>query len=623
MKYGSNIKALENKYPGIGKLIDKAYKACDDNLILTEMESLDGTSGLKIVRDNKEYQMYGKRQAMLPILKWYKGLGELQNNSPIIIMGVANYEYLKILAEKTEKCLTILVYEPSIKIFVNFLHKVDISEWLNKHTLSFWVDGIDGMNNDGFRSLVASMLRYEVLPLSRTFVLPNYNEIFPEQTLFFVKTCHDIAFDESVNFVTKRRFSNVFAKNLFINMTMLCDAYKSTQLVNVVPRDTVGIVVAAGPSLNKNIKELKKAKGKAFIIAVDTAIKPLLKEGIVPDMFAIVDAKKPLDLIKVEGARNIPLSTTLDASSEILLYHTGKKFFANEGIKFVDNIFLKFENQYGSAADGGSVATSAFTLLYKIGLTTIILVGQDLALTGNKTHADGTFDEKMPELNTENCEMVEGNVEEFVPIRDDFKIYLNWYNNFISEAKNRDPKFRVINATEGGAKIKGTEVSTLKDAIEKECTKEINIQERFDKLNPMFEGEDRQWVVEQILSIPKQYANIALDAKKSLTLYKKLSSICSKSKLDTKAYVSTLKKINKCIKKIESYDLYQTISFTMNEAEYIIKNDQFIQYDSELEEGREIARQGMVFMNGVRECAEIYEEYATDVMGKWQEGKLQ
>ena len=139
----------------------------------------------------------------------------------------------------------------------------------------------------------------------------------------------------------------------------------------------------------------------------------------------------------------------------------------------------------------------------------------------------------------------------------------------------------------------------------------------------MFEGEDRQWVVEQILSIPKQYANIALDAKKSLTLYKKLSSICSKSKLDTKAYVSTLKKINKCIKKIESYDLYQTISFTMNEAEYIIKNEQFIQYDSELEEGREIARQGMVFMNGVRECAEIYEEYATDVMGKWQEGKLQ
>ena len=37
------------------------------------------------------------------------------------------------------------------------------------------------------------------------------------------------------------------------------------------------------------------------------------------------------------------------------------------------------------------VACSAFSLVYKLGFSRIILVGQDLALTGNKTHADGTF----------------------------------------------------------------------------------------------------------------------------------------------------------------------------------------------------------------------------------------
>lgn len=50
--------------------------------------------------------------------------------------------------------------------------------------------------------------------------------------------------------------------------------------------------------------------------------------------------------------------------------------------------------RWGDVATGGSVATNAFSLLYKIGLKTIILVGQDLALTGNKSHADGTFQEK-------------------------------------------------------------------------------------------------------------------------------------------------------------------------------------------------------------------------------------
>lgn len=618
MKYGNNIKELEKHYTGIGKLIEKAYKESEDHTEILEYESLDGIHGTKIKKDGKEFLMYGKRQAMMPVIKWYKGLGELQNNAPILMMGLANSEYLKMLVENVDNHLAIIVYEPSINIFVDFLKRVDITNWYEKHTIIFWVDGIDGMGQDGLAAMISSMLQYEVLPLSRTFVMPNYNEIFQEQTLFFVKTCHDVASDASVNFATKKRFSGVFGKNLFINVTMLCDAYKTTQLVNVVPRDIPGIVVAAGPSLNKNIKELKKAKGKAFIIAVDTAIKPLLKEGIVPDMFAIVDAKKPLDLIQVEGARDIPLSTTLDAASDVLKYHTGKKFFANEGIAFVDKIFERFEKQYGRAADGGSVATACFTLLYKIGLTRIILVGQDLALTGNKTHADGTFNEEMPVLNTENCEMVEGNVEELVPTRGDFQIYLNWYNNFIEGVKKQDPKFRVINATEGGAKIKGTEVMTLKEAIEKECTKEVNIQERFEKLKPMFQGEDREWVIEQICAIPQGYAKIKSDADKANSLYKKLQKICNSSTLDTKSYVNTLKKIDKCIKKLQKYDLYQTISVTMNEAEYIIKNEQFIQYDSEIEEGREIARQGILFMTGVKECAHIYEEYSREVIDNWR-----
>ena len=94
-----------------------------------------------------------------------------------------------------------------------------------------------------------------------------------------------------------------------------------------LPRDCPGILVAAGPSLNKNIQELKKAKGKAFIVAVDTAIKPLLQEGILPDMFAIVDAEKPLDLVKIEGIRDVPLMTTLNAAPEVLAYHRGMKFF--------------------------------------------------------------------------------------------------------------------------------------------------------------------------------------------------------------------------------------------------------------------------------------------------------
>ena len=152
-------------------------------------------------------------------------------------------------------------------------------------------------------------------------------------------------------------------KNLLDNVKYLCDGYKTTHLVNVIPNDIPGIVVAAGPSLNKNIHELKRAKGKAFIVAVDTAIKPLIAAGIIPDMFAIVDGKKPLDLIKKEEAKEIPLVTTINASSDILKYHTGMKFFYNESYVIAEQILMHGDRQYGGVDTGGSVATSAFSLL--------------------------------------------------------------------------------------------------------------------------------------------------------------------------------------------------------------------------------------------------------------------
>lgn len=53
---------------------------------------------------------------------------------------------------------------------------------------------------------------------------------------------------------------------------------------------------------------------------------------------------------------------------------------------------------------GGSVATTAYSFGIQMGAKTVILVGQDLAMTGNKTHADGTFQDKMQEIDTDSGE---------------------------------------------------------------------------------------------------------------------------------------------------------------------------------------------------------------------------
>ena len=186
--------------------------------------------------------------------------------------------------------------------------------------------------------MIKNLIRYEVLNMSRVFILPNYDVLFPDKTLTFARLCRDQSQYELVNRNTKVKFSAVVAKNLLANLKHLIKAYKTVQYAGKIPKEVPGIVVAAGPSLNKNIEELKKAKGKAFIIATDTAMKPLLNAGIIPDMYAVVDGKKPLSLIKIEGAQDIPLLCTIVAASEVLDYHKGKKIFCNEEIKLADDI---------------------------------------------------------------------------------------------------------------------------------------------------------------------------------------------------------------------------------------------------------------------------------------------
>lgn len=612
--YEENLKALVAAYPNMDKLIEEAKETLEEELEITEEQSYDGDVILKVTKEGKTLYLGGKRDPIEPARIWVDNLGELLINTQVYIMGVGNWFYLKELVERTENKITIIVYEPSLPIFIKFLEHVPIARWMEKHLIVFWVDGLRGMDEEGMRRILARLVTYEKLSQSKNLILPNYDSLFVEKAVKFYEMIRDLAKKEIVNYNTQMLFSEVMVKNLLANVRYLCDGYKTVQLVDVLPNDIPGIVVAAGPSLNKNIHELKKAKGKAFIIAVDTAIKPLLNAGIVPDMFAIVDGLKPLMLVEREEARQIPIVSTFSSSSEVLAYHTGMKFFANEGIRIAEKIMaLGKDKRRGNVDSGGSVATNAFSLLYKIGITRIILVGQDLAYTNNKSHADGTFSDSIKETDTSRYIMVEGNIEDEVPTISNLKGYRDWYEDYIEKIRKRDEELYVINATEGGAKIKGTEIMTLKEAIERECTKEVDIQACLAKLKPWLDAEEQKKAKEYLASYPEELAELAKLAKKAKRLYTKLDKICDKKNIDSKEYLSVLKKIEKNSKEIEKNEAYHLVYFTMINAQYILSNEQFFREDTLWEEGKEIARKGILYTDNVAKMATLFQEYTEEI----------
>lgn len=616
----NNLSAWGKKFCGSRVEIENEYKKWKNTKnktieVRTEM-SQDEKVVLIVKKNGKERYLAGKRNCEEPTTIWMQTQGRVHEGAIFFIAGIGNPVYAKILLEEHRQTkLNIVIYEPSKEIFFKVLESIDITDLLQKDAKCIFV--IDGLTGVKVENVIQKMISVEVMDHIKTFILPNYEMIFAKEMLLFAKTIREKCESCATYINTRTNFSNVFAQNLFANAPYILDGYKTKQLIEVIPRDIPAIIVAAGPSLNKNIKELKRAKGKAFIIAVDTAIKPLASEKIIPDMFAIVDGRKPLELINTEDAKKIPLLTSISAANSVLSFHTGKKFFYNEGYVYINSMFYRNGESFETVACGGSVATSAFALAFMIGIDTIILVGQDLALTGNKTHADGTFQEKMETIDTSHSIMVPGNIEKEVPTRGDFKMYLEWYNQYIKDCKEYRKQFKVINATEGGAKIDGTEVMTLKDAIDRECKKEIDIQECFEKLHPVFDENERKKNLEFLQHTPEHYTEIRKAAIETNKLYKNLDKLCQHGNLDIRAYEKILKKIKKMTKKIEGDSIYyEPIQETLVLANYIVQSEQFDTMKTMQEEGKEIARQGVIYTDMVKQCAELFEEYTKETVGK-------
>lgn len=617
--YDKNIKILEQYYPGMEENIRQAEKEQEQDVIIEELLSEDKQRILKVSRNESCCYLGGKRNAKCPPHEWFLEQGELKKSYTYIFMGIGNINYLRELIEHVEVRLNIIIYEPSISIFLKALEEIDLEKGMERHFILFWVEGIAGMSLDKVDTILPGIMKLENLKHLQLFILPGYDILFKEETDKLIEKCKNAALDNRVAYNTAMAFAEVTSINVLRNAKYLYNGYKTIQLFRAIPMDVTGIVVAAGPSLNKNIQELKKAKGKAFIIAVDTALKPLLREGIVPDMFFIVDALKPMNLVEMKGVEQIPMATTLNATPEILDFHQGKKFFFDESYQFAEKIMKKSGLPWGNVCSGGSVATNAFSLLYKIGLKTIILVGQDLALTGNKTHADGTFEEKMHEVDTKDCQWIEGNYEEKVPTRTDFYVFLEWYKTNIRLYKEHVEGFRVINATEGGAKIEGTELMTLKDAIEQNCTKEVDIAKCIEKIPPMLNEENQKWAKEYLIGIPDQFENLKKCAQKLRKSYYKVERLCKKNQMEGQEYIKLLTKIKNQIKKVESQEVYQLVILTMPSAMQIMRNEEFDKLDNLKEEGLELARKGKLYTKLIVEASELLKQEAVKIFSELAE----
>ncbi len=239
-----------------------------------------------------------------------------------------------------------------------------------------------------------------------------------------------------------------------------------------------GIVVSAGPSLQKNIDQLKDARGKAVLVCCDVVLKPLLERGIVPDFTAIVDfqgqTKKFFETLPEQvDTRLISVAAAFHGTVD---FYPGPLAFCGDALM---DIFLEgVSRPMGGYQSGGHVGHFAYQICGMLGLDPVAFVGQDLAFPYNITHVGGTpihedwqnergrfFTLEMRETEhlirrRKQLMTVEDQDGNEVFTERSFYHYLRDLEQAIKAAKHR-----TVDCTEGGARKEGAEIMKLADFL--------------------------------------------------------------------------------------------------------------------------------------------------------------
>ncbi|WP_343186127.1 motility associated factor glycosyltransferase family protein [Anoxynatronum sibiricum] len=245
-----------------------------------------------------------------------------------------------------------------------------------------------------------------------------------------------------------------FAENI-----LHCDGYAAE--LNQILKNVPLILVSAGPSLDHTIHTIHEAKRYALVLSVGRATKALLKEGITPDFTMITDGQSFVYRNQLQGlGLEIPLIGLSTCDQNAFLRHQGSRLMVfQKGHPPAEHT----ASQLGLPLNetGGSVATAALDVAIRWGCNPIILTGQDLALLNGQTHSSAASSRiiKHQEMLTK----ITGYHGDLVYTTNNLNSYRHWIESRI----HREPQLQCINATEGGARIKGTWQLTMKEVLQK------------------------------------------------------------------------------------------------------------------------------------------------------------
>lgn len=568
--YEKNRKALQKKYTDIYNKIDM-----EDNDSLefeVKTQCMDGRSIIYLEYNDKIMQLESLYNNDEINEIWTNNvLTEEKLNTKLLLFGMGNISFVYSLISKMREDSKLYIYEPNLTIFKVLIHTYDITDIINNKKC---IITIGTCMKESLRNTYEAYFEYTDVYNYIDITSLNYNNIFEKEYKEYRRGLEMTLSTVASNFGYYSNSGKFVNSNIFLNIPSLLDSKSLYDFGKHIDDDIPAIIVAAGPSLAKNIKYLKEAKGKAIIIAIDAAMRALVRNGIMPDVCVTVDFNKELGHFDEGDANKIPMICSLVSTASFVKNSQGIKLFYCENTPYFNKFIFDKDIKFDTLPTGGTVANNALSVAIQMGCKTIIIIGQDLAYTDNMTHAPGTVKGDLktdPESIKNKCyvEDLEGNM---LLTCGEFVLYKQWIEETV---KTRDD-IHFINATEGGAGIKGCEHITLKEAIERECKSNIDINKSLRQTEDFFTGEQKTEFIEYISNIPKEFKKLIKYASEGANCYSEMISLINSDNYNSLGFVKLYKKSKRLFNRINQNLLivmvYNEIQHHMNENMKTIYN---------------------------------------------------
>lgn len=425
--------------------------------------------------DGRQIALASRHRPLQEAARMAQGV-DLDEHAVIVCIGLGVGHHVRAIAQRVGDCGMVVVYEPDAGQLRAVLERFDVSDVLGHPNVMLKVGPVDAAELtaelEANAGTVTQGVQFVTHPPTRQLHAAACGT-FMDQVTNVVAYCR-------TQIATTLVHASVTCRNLTANLA----PYAAGASINELAMATMGkpaVLVSAGPSLARNVALLAEpgVRDRVVIIAVQTALKPLLDRGVRPHFVTALDYHEisrrfyedlPPDL------GDITMIAEPKANPAILDAWPGPVRVL--GNRYLDTLLGPLARPMMSLQAGSTVAHLSLYFAQHLGCDPIVMIGQDLGFSDGLYYCPGTaiHDVWAGELGAFNTlETMElkrilrhkSHLQQRTdirgqPIRTDEQMltYLSQFErDFASAAQT------IIDATEGGLSKQHTQQMTLTEAL--------------------------------------------------------------------------------------------------------------------------------------------------------------